>query len=148
MPSYRAFNCREQYVRCHWFDQKIFRTGLDRLHDGFDISYPETNTIGSVEPASCRRPCSSGPLSPGIRTSRRRQPDRLCRWVADPRIVRQTNISVPHIRLAVIAADSGLERNVVVDDVNHVRQHYFSHMENRKNLQLTRGGETIAYAGS
>jgi hypothetical protein len=37
MPSYRAFNCREQYVGCHWFDQKIFRTGLDRLHDGVDI---------------------------------------------------------------------------------------------------------------
>src|SRR6266576_5276778 len=37
MPSYRAFTRREQYVGCHWFDQKIFRTGLDRLHDGFDI---------------------------------------------------------------------------------------------------------------
>jgi len=37
MPSYRAFNCREQYDGCHRLDQKIFRTGLDRLHDGLDI---------------------------------------------------------------------------------------------------------------
>jgi len=37
MPSYRAFNCREQYVGCHRLDQKIFRSGLHRLHDCVDI---------------------------------------------------------------------------------------------------------------
>ena len=37
MPSYRSFNCREQYAGCHRLDQKIFRTGLDRLHDGLDL---------------------------------------------------------------------------------------------------------------
>ena len=36
-----------------------------------------TNMIGSVEPSSLRRSCSSGPLSPGIRTSRRMQPGTL-----------------------------------------------------------------------
>jgi hypothetical protein len=41
-----------------------------------------------------------------------------------------------------------LERKVVVDDVDHVRQHYFSHMENRKNLQVNYGGVTITYAGA
>ena len=33
--------------------------------------------MGKVEPSSRRRPCSSGPLNPGIRTSRRTQPSSL-----------------------------------------------------------------------
>ena len=37
MPSYRAHNGREQYVGCYRFDQKVFRTGLNCLHDGPDI---------------------------------------------------------------------------------------------------------------
>ena len=65
MPSYCAFNCREQYVGCHRFDQKIFRTGLDRPYDGFDIfvarnKYNWERRTGFVKPGLQLRAAKSG----------------------------------------------------------------------------------------
>jgi hypothetical protein len=36
MPSYRAFNCRQQSVGSYRLDQEIFRTGFDHPHGGLD----------------------------------------------------------------------------------------------------------------
>src|SRR5258706_13101815 len=105
MPSYRAFNCREQYVACHWFDQKIFRTGFDCLHGGLDIFVGRNKT----QLGASNRLRADDLVAPGrsVRVSGHREEGSLigcCRWVADPRIVPQTNMSAPRIRLAVIAA--------------------------------------------
>ena len=71
------FNRLKKLDRRDGLGQKINRTRFDGSHRGGDMGMPNEDMIGSVEPSVLRRSCNSGPLSPGIRTSRRMQPGTL-----------------------------------------------------------------------
>ena len=73
--SHGPFNCSKKLFRRYRLGENIFCACLDSPYRGLDIRKAVRNTIGKIEPISLKRRCSSGPLSPGIRTSSKMQPN-------------------------------------------------------------------------
>src|SRR5882762_5540951 len=69
MMRNRSRNCPKKIVRRYGLGQKIIRTRLDGPYRGRNIEVT-TEEYDRQQPSSLSRDWSSGPLTPGIRTSR------------------------------------------------------------------------------